>query len=250
MLASWDPCTFLNLQTLRVLRLNCSQSLQDVVDVHEIQEDLLVRRGTDTQAGAAKTMLKNSNATVDPDSAAEGMSPTATLEPVPEVNEEKLAAVLSDAAGSESQDVHGTDCAGPPTLLSQLPSGEDFPSRQGSMPRTDGENEDSLQRSPSRMVLLQSNPGLAKLADEVPSDAVPIENFEDVSNDNWGLDMLVRVGESWTPNLLEMTACVLNNRPHYTPSRASVHACTAAARNHLCVSCSFASGTCARCTSV
>lgn len=167
------------------------------MDVHEIQEDLLIRRGTDPQA--ARKLAKNFSATEDPDSAAEGMGPAGTLEAVPEENEEELAAVLSGAAG-------------PPTLLSHLPSGEDSPARQDSAARAVFEDEELLQRSSSKMVLLQSNPGLAKLADEVPSDAVPIENFEDVSNDNWGLDMLVRVGESWTPNLLEMTACVLNAR--------------------------------------
>ena len=37
---------------------------------------------------------------------------------------------------------------------------------------------------------------------------IPVENLEDVSSADWGLDMLVRVGESWAPNLLLMTAYV------------------------------------------
>jgi hypothetical protein len=34
---------------------------------------------------------------------------------------------------------------------------------------------------------------------------IPVERLEDVSSADWGLDMLVRVGESWAPNLLQMS---------------------------------------------
>jgi hypothetical protein len=34
---------------------------------------------------------------------------------------------------------------------------------------------------------------------------IPVERIEDVSSADWGLDMLVRVGESWAPNLLQMS---------------------------------------------
>lgn len=166
------------------------------MDVHELQEDLLVMRGTDTQVDPAR-LSKSRSLREKRNPAAQGVSPTSTLDPVVEADESK---VVADGGGHDLAEAA-------PSLLPQRPSGEDVPARLDSG-RAVFEDEPPLQSSPSKMVLLQSNPGLSKLADEVPTDAVPIEHFEDVSNTNWGLDMLVRVGESWAPNLLNMTSCV------------------------------------------
>lgn len=170
--------------------------MQDVVDVHDVQEDLL--RATEGEAARRLSKSNSLTATTQKDPAAPGLPPA--LEQVTEGDEGE------PAAGQTGPGVDTGEAAGEaaPSLLSRLPS-EGSGEAQGDADRSVFADEPSLESAPSKMVLLQSNPGLTKLADEVPADAVPLESFEDVSSTNWGLEMLVRVGESWAPNLLEMT---------------------------------------------
>eukprot|EP00892_Ulva_mutabilis_P009697 jgi/Ulvmu1/709/UM010_0081.1 len=190
-----------------VLSSTLKGQMQDVVDVHEIQEDLLIRRGTDTQAETATKLGKNQSRSAGNQRTSSALPEAATLDRIPEGDRDiALATVLSDTAVAVSGCIGGQQDQEPPTLMAQLPSVEVSPSRTSSGRPVFGDEERVLQSSPSKMVVLQSNPGLAKLSEDVPTDAVPIEEFEDVSNSDWGLDMLVRVGESWAPNLLNMTA--------------------------------------------
>lgn len=53
---------------------------------------------------------------------------------------------------------------------------------------------------------LVSSPGC--LLEEVPAaEEIDVDTLEDVSSGDWGLDMLVKVGEAWAPALLTMTEC-------------------------------------------
>lgn len=132
--------------------------VQDVVDVHEVQEDLLQQKST--------TLYKQTSRDVDP---AKLQNLTPELHTIGEGYEGASQAVLSDAHESGDEDL-------PPTLATLLP----------------GDIDDEH---------LRSRPGSRETA-----APIPIDNLEDVSTDDWGLDMLVRVGESWAPNLLLMTA--------------------------------------------
>lgn len=186
--------------------------LQDVVDVHEIQEDLMIQRGADPQSDTARKAAKSRSNLANGTGTCRALpvaGSTATADRVLEGDgEQNLEAVLSataDATGSPADEGHvASDTA--PLTASNLPPGE-AGLQQLDSDRAVFVDEPTLQSTSSKVVLLQSNPGLAKLASDVPTDAVPLDNFEDVSNSDWGLDMLVRVGESWAPNLLTMTPC-------------------------------------------
>jgi hypothetical protein len=47
---------------------------------------------------------------------------------------------------------------------------------------------------------------------DVPADEIDIDALTDVSSSDWGLDMLVRVGEAWAPTLIQMDKCVISAR--------------------------------------
>lgn len=133
--------------------------VQDVVDVHEVQEDLMQR--------SMSSMSK-------------GMGDAAKAQGLPTDLDS-----IREEYGGVSQ-LHGEENIGdsgecPPTLATQLPCEAD-------------EDNESTNSAPASKVITSS---------------IPVENLEDVSTDDWGLDMLVRVGESWAPNLLLMTAYVL-----------------------------------------
>lgn len=128
--------------------------MQDVVDVHEVQEDLLLQR--------SMSMSKQTRDTHDP---AKGLAPD--LDTIGEEEDTEMSAIFAEH-DADSNDV-------PPMLATQLPAEEEHATK--------------------------SRPGSREA-----TAPLPIENLEDVSTDDWGLDMLVRVGESWAPNLLLMTA--------------------------------------------
>ena len=44
-------------------------------------------------------------------------------------------------------------------------------------------------------------------ASAVPAGEIDVDALEDVSTGDWGLEMLVRVGEGWASALLTMTQC-------------------------------------------
>jgi hypothetical protein len=54
---------------------------------------------------------------------------------------------------------------------------------------------------------ITSNPDLHM--EEMPTDEIDVEQLEDVSTGDWGLEMLVKVGETWASSLLNMTQCAL-----------------------------------------
>jgi hypothetical protein len=47
---------------------------------------------------------------------------------------------------------------------------------------------------------------------DVPADEIDIDALTDVTSSDWGLDMLVRVGEAWAPTLIQMDKCVISAR--------------------------------------
>jgi hypothetical protein len=47
---------------------------------------------------------------------------------------------------------------------------------------------------------------------DVPADEIDVDALTDVSSSDWGLDMLVRVGESWAPTLIQMDKCAMSAR--------------------------------------
>lgn len=129
--------------------------MQDVVDVHEVQEDLLLQRSL--------SMSKQNREAAD-FAQLDRYSPD--LDIIGEEHEK-------GSAGLSDDDV--------PTLATQLPGDV----------QEEPEHEHTSGRPASREA----------------SAPIPIDKLEDVSTDDWGLDMLVRVGESWAPNLLLMTPC-------------------------------------------
>lgn len=76
---------------------------------------------------------------------------------------------------------------------------------------TTSPNQASLEASPGGVAeriatsTRQSTPASSSRAHTPHS--VDMTKIEDVSSVNWGLDMLVKVGEAWASNLLSMTTC-------------------------------------------
>jgi hypothetical protein len=65
-------------------------------------------------------------------------------------------------------------------------------------------------RTPDRETcerFIESSPLCAGLGGGVPAGDVDVERLEDVSTGDWGLGVLVKVGEAWAPALLTMSEC-------------------------------------------
>lgn len=124
--------------------------------------------------------------------------------------------------------------------------GETRPSREPSKARTVSKS-DSLQRAASAAQRAadaepaegdataqegatdggqQGKPGSAGMSvtsrrtmtPETDLAAIDTDKIEDVSSEDWGLDMLVKVGEAWASSLLTMTPCAPSS-PHFASPR-------------------------------
>jgi hypothetical protein len=151
----------------------CAHGVQDVVDVHDVQEDM-IRRGThgEKEKGVA------------------GVE----------------AADAQDAATNERDLAEQPSTAGKAMNVEPEEAGttaEDAASGWGD----DGSKPGCTQATSAPLVLDELRQSGPSSAWDTTVAEINVEDLEDVSSEDWGLDMLVRVGESWAPNLLLMTPC-------------------------------------------
>lgn len=208
--------------------------LQDVVDVHDVHEEISTHLSMASQPSGARSQRLRDSMLPHSTSAADAAA-AAAVKAEADANvctEETAAAADTDSDSSDAP--HGAVLAAPDRACKQrlaaqasnvrfaaiTEASDEGASSAGSRSSTAAGGRRDLAgakgmlsfaslRTPDQQTCEQfmaATPGLDS-GDGVPAGEIAVEKLEDVSSGDWGLEMLVKVGEAWAPALLSMTEC-------------------------------------------